>query len=395
MSYPQWFDHFTNLYQSGVAHAFMLHFNTRDYTAPDITCTPAQFLAKRLAARPIVLTYSRDRGFEFSSASGREKAIEILGLDQKPNAADPALVALAALGQAPAPNSDPFPRNPREALPLIDRLLREAVEPSDGLIGTAAVIIDDAELIAPDIPLATMSEADRDALAIIGRWGRDSEIVGNGNPIFMITSNLGGINQSLKAASNRWEAIEIGLPRSEERAKFVKTYAQERDIKLGQFKPATLGNLTAGLSLMHLEDIMLRAALAGELTEAIVQERKEQIIRQEYADVLEIINPRFTLDDIGGLDHVKKFFKQNVIKPIREGRKSRVPMGVLLTGPAGTGKSIMAEAVAHESQINAVNLRVGGQIASKWQGEGERNLDRALRAIAGLAPTLVFIDEID
>ena len=70
-------------------------------------------------------------------------------------------------------------------------------------------------------------------------------------------------------------------------------------------------------------------------------------------------------------------------------------MGVLLTGPAGTGKSIMAEAVATESGTNAVKLRIGGQIASKWQGEGERNLGKALRAIKGLAPTIVFIDEID
>ena len=66
-----------------------------------------------------------------------------------------------------------------------------------------------------------------------------------------------------------------------------------------------------------------------------------------------------------------------------------------MTGPAGTGKSIMAEAVAKEAGINAVRLRIGGQIASRWQGEGERNLEKALRAIVGLAPTIVFIEEID
>jgi SpoVK/Ycf46/Vps4 family AAA+-type ATPase len=46
-----------------------------------------------------------------------------------------------------------------------------------------------------------------------------------------------------------------------------------------------------------------------------------------------------------------------------------------------------------EASINAVRLRIGGQIASKWQGEGERNLGKALAAIEGLRPCLVFIDE--
>jgi len=111
--------------------------------------------------------------------------------------------------------------------------------------------------------------------------------------------------------------------------------------------------------------------------------------------VLEVMEPRFGFDDVGGLQHVKDFFARSVVCPLQEGRTGRVPMGVLLTGPAGTGKSIVAEAVAREAAINAVRLRIGGQIASKWQGEGERNLEKALAAIEGLQPVLVFIDEVD
>ena len=148
-------------------------------------------------------------------------------------------------------------------------------------------------------------------------------------------------------------------------------------------------------SVWPVEDSLLQAEDTGVLTSDLIWDRKQSIIKTEFGDVLEILDPRFSFDDIGGFEYIKEFFLRNVIRPIREGRKSRVPMGVLMTGPAGTGKSIMAEAVAKEAGINAVRLRIGGQIASRWQGEGERNLEKALRAIVGLAPTIVFIEEID
>jgi transitional endoplasmic reticulum ATPase len=67
----------------------------------------------------------------------------------------------------------------------------------------------------------------------------------------------------------------------------------------------------------------------------------------------------------------------------------------LLLGPSGTGKTAIVEALAHASGINCVRLKIGGKIASKWQGEGERNLARALQCIDTLQPVIVVIDEID
>ena len=69
-------------------------------------------------------------------------------------------------------------------------------------------------------------------------------------------------------------------------------------------------------------------------------------------------------------------------------------MGVLMTGPAGTGKSAVAQAVAKESGVNAVSLNLA-RILGQYVGNSERNLEKALRAIKSLAPTIVFIDEID
>lgn len=396
---PAWVTRFLDRYQAGVAHAFILHFNTGDHVAPEAAISPVIYLSKLLASRQVVAIYSRDRGITFPTETMRKRALEILGLakTEQPKQANAALAALQAIGAAPAAADQELPRSPASALPLLDKLLRTMND--EGKM--AAVIIEGAELIVPDGPLSTMSPDDRTTLATISRWGRDPEIVAAGNPLFLIANNIAALHSDLRAASSRYEAIEIPLPDTAARLRFIERYLQakaEVDIFINftdGLTSETVANATAGLSLLHVEDILLRAEATGCLTLALIWERKQDIIRSEFGDVLEIMEPRLGFADVGGLEHVKRFFERSVIRPIAEGRKGRVPMGVLLTGPAGTGKTIMAEAVAREAGINAVRLRIGGQIASKWQGEGERNLEKALRAIQGLSPTIVFMDEID
>ena len=383
-NHPLWIEKMLELYQSGVAHAFIPHFNVNDYTTPEKPINSVAYLTKLLAKREIVAIYSRDRGIEFGSDEQRQLALNLLGLGQQ-SSNDPMLMALQSVGQtSPAE----LPTDPASALPLLDQLLRSP--------NKTAVIVDGAELIIPASDIATMPPADRTALATIRRWGRDSQVGENGI-VFLVTNNLSAIHPELKAASSRFEALEVTLPDCESRARFISRWLSERgqEIDLGDLTVLSIANATAGLSLMHVEDILLRAFRSGKLTQDLIWSRKESIIRSEFGDVLEVIQPRMSFEDIGGLENIKEFFSRSVIRPIRDGRKSRVPMGVLMTGPAGTGKSIMAEAVATEAKVNAVKLRIGGQIASKWQGEGERNLEKALQAIAGLAPTIVFIDEID
>jgi ATP-dependent 26S proteasome regulatory subunit len=395
---PKWWDEL--LIKTRIAHSFILHFNTMDYASPEAPTRLPSYLAKKLSQCEIVAVYSLSRGITFPLDSMKQKALEVLGLTNKEQASNtPTLDALRLVGAAPATDGQELPRFPSEALPLLDKLLRTPRPQGDGDAPPpmVAVIIERAELIVPDADLARMGLEDRTALATIVRWGADAEIEKAGNPIILIVGTLADLHKELRAARNKFEAIEVPVPDFDARRRYIERYMNER----GQFvlddglTIEAVANATAGLSLVQVEDILLRAEGASVLTSNLIWDRKQSIIKAEFGDVLEIIDPRFGLDDIGGFEYIKEFFLRNVIRPIREGRKSRVPMGVLMTGPAGTGKSIMAEAVAKEAGVNAVRLRIGGQITSRWQGEGERNLGKALRAIASLAPTIVFIDEID
>jgi len=396
---PQFMSEVLEAYKPGVAHAFVLHFNTNDYVSPKYPMPASAYLMRFMAtsSREIVVAYSRDRGWEFAddgevSGGMRELAYNLLKAQEQNSDGemDDMLAALSEMRDSDSNEDFEFPSDPTEALPLLDKLLRANRQ--------VAVIIENAELLVPPADLATMQPDDRVALGMIRRWGSDPELVKSGNPIFLLTSNIANLHPDIKAASHRYETIEIPLPDVDIRLEFVERWLDARDLEIEWetgLDARGLANATAGLSLLHIEDILLRAKTQGEISQRLIWERKEAIIRSEFGEVLEIIQTKNSFADIGGLAHVKDFFKRSVIRPIHKGRYSRVPMGVLMTGPAGTGKSIMAEAVASEANINAVKLRIGGQIASKWQGEGERNLEKALRAIASLAPTLVFIDEID
>ena len=395
---PRWWNEL--LVKTRIAHSFILHFNTTDYASPESPTRLPTYLAKKLDQCEIVAVYSLDRGITFPLEPMRQKTLEILGLANKSRGNDDStLDALRLVGATPAADDQALPRSPVDALPLLDKLLRipRFQEDGDGLPPMVAVIIERAELVVPDADLAMMSLEDRTTLATIVRWGTDSEIEKAGNPVILIVGTLADLHNELRAARNRFEAIGVPLPDFDARRRFIERYMNERKqfVLDDGLVIEAVANTTAGLSLVQVEDILLRAEGVGVLTSDLVWDRKQGVIKAVFGEVLEILDSRLGFDDIGGFEYVKEFFLRNVIRPIREGRKSRVPMGVLMTGPAGTGKSIMAEAVAKEAGVNVVRLRIGGQIASRWPGEGERNLEKALRAIASLAPAIVLIDEID
>jgi SpoVK/Ycf46/Vps4 family AAA+-type ATPase len=175
-------------------------------------------------------------------------------------------------------------------------------------------------------------------------------------------------------------------------------YVEERLARGGltlQMRPEELAAETAGLYRRHIEDVALRAlAVGGVVTRELVRERKRESIASEYAEVLEVLEPTFGFEAIGGHTQVKQFLTEWVIRPLREGLLDMVPLGVLFLGPPGTGKTVLAIATAREAGLNCVLLRPE-KIKGGIVGESERRLAKALGGIESLAPCLVFVDEID
>lgn len=378
-STPVWVNQFASKFQDGVNHAFVLHFNVKDYVVPGISLRT--YLGRLFANRKVIVFYNRAEGLRFPLEAHRKEFIRLLDLETPAGQAEAKMAGLGDTG----PNRN----DPKVALTLLTRLLRMGT-PAEAV---AAVVIEYADTLFPE---GGSTPDDRTNLVMALGWGTDPDIQASGNAVFLVTENLTDLNSSLRAASSRVEALELPLPDYDHRLAFIRWYlAQEHMTTLHrEIEPEQLASLTSLLSYLHIEDIFLRALGEGALTAEMARDRKREIISSEFAQVLDIWDPRYSYQDIGGLAHVKRFFQNSVIKPIQEGNLKRVPMGVLLMGPAGTGKSIMAEAIAFEAGINAVQLNLS-RIFDQYVGNSERNMERALKAIEYLSPCIVFIDEID
>jgi len=109
--------------------------------------------------------------------------------------------------------------------------------------------------------------------------------------------------------------------------------------------------------------------------------------------------PNVTWDDIGGLEDVKQQLREMVEWPLKHPESFKrlgiePPKGVLLYGLPGTGKTLLAKAVANESEANFIYIK-GPEILNKWVGESEKRIRDVFKKAKQVAPAIIFIDEID
>ncbi|RLE64788.1 MAG: AAA family ATPase, partial [Thermoprotei archaeon] len=117
-------------------------------------------------------------------------------------------------------------------------------------------------------------------------------------------------------------------------------------------------------------------------------------LREVYVEV-----PEVHWEDIGGLDHVKQQLREAIEWPLKhpeyfEEMGIEPPKGILLFGPPGCGKTLLAKAVATESEANFITIK-GPEVLSKWVGESEKAIREIFRKARQAAPCIVFFDEID
>jgi len=374
---PAWLEDLTFKYRSSIANLFVLHFNVNDYAGPDnrrVRDVVIQDFLENPAYAPkgkprrVVAIYNRAEGITFARPGMREEFIRIL------------------TGERVRPEDEiKLPVAPGQAFALLDKLIYS--EP-------AAVLIENAETVLPAEELAHMDQEELRALTFVKKWAGDVRLNRMGSPVVMLAGSLVELHPHLRLASTKIEQIMVPLPDLEERLNYIEEMVEKRQLNVA-VDTHQLANATAGLSRILIEDIGLRAEATGQpITLEFARDRKESLIRAEFGDVLEIVEPRFDFTALGGLVEAKLFAAKNIIVPLRTGNYRRVPLGVLLTGPSGTGKSAFFYALVAEAGVNGVKLNFG-KILGPYVGLSEQNLEKALLGIESLAPCLVLIDEID
>ncbi|XP_058226366.1 uncharacterized protein LOC131335150 isoform X2 [Rhododendron vialii] len=147
------------------------------------------------------------------------------------------------------------------------------------------------------------------------------------------------------------------------------------------------------LQAIQNESKSLKKSLKDVVTENEFEKRL-------LADVIPPSDIGVTFDDIGALEKVKDTLKELVMLPLQrpelfcKGQLTKPCKGILLFGPPGTGKTMLAKAVATEAGANFINISMSS-ITSKWFGEGEKYVKAVFSLASKIAPSVIFVDEVD
>lgn len=318
------------------------------------------------------------------------------------------------------------------------------------LIGSTktAVIMEYAEAIAPAGDPNFQGESDRAAIVTLHRWSALPEIERGDNVVLLISENLTELAPKL-ISNPKVAVVEVPMPDHATRgeaARLADNRLTEKDteryagitaglksIQIASIltpQPAAeealadresfiagllgggadaagrahkLATLTSGLSRDEVKELVAPQAtmpeaplpspieLARKETDRLIAKRKREILERECFGLVEFVEPGHGFEVVGGMDEVKKDLLV-IAESIREGRTSRVPMGILFTGPMGTGKTFVAEAFAKECGLTTIKLK---NFRSKWVGATEGNLEKILNVIRAIGQVVVIIDEGD
>src|SRR5699024_10350850 len=208
----------------------------------------------------------------------------------------------------------------------------------------------------------------------------------------LISENLADINKTL--VQNPYTAsIKIQLPTEAQRFSFIKTETDSESFKsIAEVRPEIIARQTAGLNFISLRSI-LNDARENEhkITHDRLSKSKKERIEAEAYGLLEFVETHYTLANVAGHHRVKGHLRQ-AVEALKAGKQQVFPMGYLICGPVGTGKTFLVTCFAGEVGIPMVKLK---NFRSQWQGVTEGNLEKILELLKAMAPVAVMIDEAD
>lgn len=376
---PDWARQFAEKYYSQTIALFVLTGNVHDLVplkrGTETEFVPlGTFLNEALfGRRDFILSYDRGYGLSFAKPEmQKDFARAIEGYD-------------AFHG---VKFSQGLPRNPDSVLSVLGSYLRLRA----GDNKKVALVVQFAETIAPAGDISSMGTEDRNSVVILKRWAQDPAFLRSDVSICLVTENKSELNQSI-VQNPAVACLSIPLPDERSRLEFVQAQLKRTPLPEGSdVSEAMLANMTAGLKRIHLQTMIRHAYENKEpLTVKFLMQRKKELIEAESGGMLEFIQSRFNLGMVAGHEPAKKKLREAAML-LRAGRSDVLPMGYVICGPVGTGKTFLTNCFTGEVGIPAVMLK---NFRSMWQGVTEGNLERVLNLLRAMSPIAVIVDEAD
>ncbi len=291
-------------------------------------------------------------------------------------------------------------------------IFREAEESAPSII-----FIDEIDSIAPK-RVDTSGEVERRVVSQLlslmdGLRGR-GEIICVG-----ATNRINAIDEALRRPGRFDREIEFGVPNVKGRKEIFQIHTRgmpiEEDINLDDYAEITHGFVGADImaicreaAMYSLRRILPKINLDEPIPSEIIQELK--IKNDDFIQALNMVEPsamrevmveipNIFWDEVGGLEDIKNELKEAVEWPLKypklfEKAGVRPLNGILLFGPPGCGKTLLAKAIATETKTNFITVK-GPELFSKYVGESEKSVRNIFRKARQAAPSIIYFDEID
>lgn len=368
-SAPGWAMELNVAFESGASGQFILYGNVHDRLAVGGRLIPIEryIQDELLASFDVVFSYDLGNGLTVERGSDR-------------------------LAQWVPTAMRTVPHDPLGAIRFVSRYARylgnlSALGRNDAV--QVAVIVRGADQLLP----AGGNGFEHGSLtSLVREWGSSAPFTQIPFASLLIADNLNDL-EPLIAYAPQATPVRIPLPSAPELQSALTLLQKEfsRTIPAGT-DLSTLAAAMTGVSVSTLEQLTKVRAHTGQvLRTSDFSVLKKEMVEHDAPGLVEFVESRRTLEDYHGQEALKKWLRQDVML-WRANDLRALPMGYLLCGPIGTGKTFLVECLAGEAAVPVLKLK---NFRDKWVGSSEGNLEKIFRLIRALGRCIVFIDEAD
>jgi hypothetical protein len=411
MPVPRFWQRIEERYKSGLSHQFLVYFNIDDLVWDDVYgyLHTKDFLMEQMnrLGCDAVLSYSRSEGIRFPNLGVRDAYQNALKLARINDEIEPIPEDMPKFDRLNARfrkvGQEKLIRETEVALVTLENFFRQGM--GNVKVG---LIVSDVEKIAPNRSILPLSDQIMDELVIdtetLQRWALDAQFKLRGHIILLLTENMANVAPELSISNEQTTyPVKIPMPGYAERLAYIRhllnileAEGEENKYKLELpegMMSENFARLTHGLNLRDIQSIWLTSKQRATpvAPSMIIQQNRISVAARSYG-MLNIIYGDHGINMVGGLKTIIPYM-QSVIEALKAGDNKSTPMGILMLGPPGTGKTTLINALSRDAGLHFVLLRDVRSISVTARSDWD--LSRALGVIQSLAPVVVFMDNLD